>query len=254
MRRAVTYLIFSLIVMRWSVVYADHFSHLFEQASEAYENANFQEAIGLYEEIIDNGYESWEVYYNLGNAYYKQIDIGKAILNYERATRLLPDNEDIQYNLQLANLRVIDKIQSPPQFFFSKFVERIKNLFSIDSLSMIVLIAYIMTVVLIIIMMLVKLGSFRMMTKVITYVFVIVLILSSLLLYMKIHEMNHTRYGIILVPKVIVYSSPEENGTEIFSLHEGSKVKLTRAIDSWSQIRLTDGKTGWLKNDAFEII
>jgi len=243
-----------VFMLSFTALHADHFTHLFENGNEAYEQTHYEEAIQYYEEILANDYESWEVYFNLGNAYYKQINIGKAILNYEKAKRLQPDNEDIQYNLELANLRVIDKIQTPPQFFLIDFFETVRDYFSIDGISLITLFSYITVMSLIMVVIVFKVGSFGRLLRSLIYFVSLLLILASIVLYAKIHEVNHTDYGIILVPKVNVYSSPDENGTEIFSLHEGAKVQLKNDTESWSQIRLSDGKTGWIKNETFDVI
>jgi len=254
--RAKIYILLISFIMLFFVfpLQADHFTHLFEQGNKAYEEGNYKEAIKKYEEILDNRYESWELYYNLGNSYYKEGKIGLAVLNYERAKQLQPDNEDINFNLKLANLRVIDKIQTPPQFFLFEFYETVKNIFSINTLSVIVIISYITLISLLIVLIIARIRIFRGLIKAATYVVAVIVILISLTLYAKVHDKNQKKYGIILATRINVYSSPDENGTEVFSLHEGAKFQLQRDINEWAQIRLSDGKTGWLKRDSFEII
>ena len=148
-----SFIIFMLISR---FLFADHNQHLFEQGNMLYAQDKYEEAIETYKEIRANGYESWELYYNLGNAYYKNGDLGKAILNYERAHLLESDNEDIKFNLEMANLMVVDKINKPPQFFLFKIFSDLKNAMGLNTLSLIVLAAYILLVIVIIFRIFVK--------------------------------------------------------------------------------------------------
>src|SRR6059036_404081 len=102
----------------------------FEQANQLYRDGKYDQAAGLYEQVISNGYESAALYYNLGNACFKLKNTPSAILNYERAKRLAPHDEDILYNLRLANLRIVDKIEPIPQIFFIDWWRSLVNTFS----------------------------------------------------------------------------------------------------------------------------
>src|SRR6266571_8467857 len=109
----------------------------FEQANQSYRNGDYKKAAQLYEKILDNGYESAALYYDLGNCYFKLENIPATILSYERARRLAPHDEDISYNLRLANLRVVDKIDALPRLFFVDWGTALMNMFSSDGWALV---------------------------------------------------------------------------------------------------------------------
>lgn len=235
-------------------LFADHNQHLFEQGNTLYAQDKYEEAIETYKEIRANGCESWELYYNLGNAYYKNGDLGKAILNYERARLLESDNEDIQFNLEMANLMVADKINQPPQFFLFKIFSDFKNSMGLNILSLIVLATYVLLTAFAISYILVKRRKIRQLSFVVSIPVALLFVVFTTVFVLRIQDLNNLKYGIIIDNKVDVVSSPEGKGTEIFSLHEGVKVQAEKQVGEWLQIRLSDGKVGWLKKSAIEII
>ena len=143
-------LILIIFLIQTASVLADHNQYLFDEANKLYQQEQYQEAIYNYLEIIKNGYESWQLYYNLGNAYYKTRQFGRAILNYERALKQNPKNEDILFNLQIANMSVVDKITIPPQFFISKWLSKLKSLWGMQTLTFMAIGAYLLTTLLIV--------------------------------------------------------------------------------------------------------
>ena len=234
--------------------HADHNQHLFDEANQLYQQESFQQAIEKYLEIINAGYESWQLYYNLGNAYYKTRQFGRAILNYERAQKLNPKNEDIQFNLQIANMTVVDKIVAPPQFFVSKWLSRLKNLWGIQTLTFLMIGGYLLMAVLIIIKIFTRRSRPHRLLNVLLTPIIILLVIFTIIFVVRIHEHNSIHYAIVLVDKVDVLSSPDVQGTELFSLHQGVKFRVAELRGKWAKIRLTDGKVGWVKQNIFEII
>lgn len=223
---------------------------LFQKGNKLYEEGRYEEAIQVYQKILDMGYESSELYYNLGNAYFKRKDIGRAILYYERAKKLSPKDKDVEFNLRLANLRVVDKIPLPPQFFLFKITSDFKNLFSLDQLAVIVLILYSVVISVLILKLLIRKRSFQKFSSLIIPPGVFFLIAFSIVLGVKIQEAKTHARAIILAEKVEVRSSPQEEGIELFSLHEGVKVKIEEASGEWVKISLPDGKVGWVRKEA----
>jgi len=243
-----------LLLLFIPVVFADQNTYLFEEANKLYQKEQYAQAIQKYEEVLANNYESWELYYNLGNAYYKDKQLGKAILNYERALRLNPKHEDILFNLELANLSVVDKINIPPDFFLFKIFSDFKNYFSLNLLTIVVIVSYVCLILFTIIRIFVGKRIIRQISAGSIFVMLIIFVLFASILGLRIHDKNNIKYGIIIVNKVDVKSSPEKNSTELFSLHEGLKMQVQKQVNNWYQIRLRDGKVGWVTKGVLEII
>lgn len=254
--RFILFLAILLNVMVFDAVRADHNQYLFETANKLFEEKQFEEAIQKYNEIIENGYESWQVYYNLGNAYYKSRQFGRAILNYERAMKLNPENEDLTFNLELANLTVVDKIIEPPKFLIDEIVPLLKSLrlWGVENLAWLTLSFYFVLTIFIVLKIFIRKVRANRFFNVILVPVVIVLFLLTALFLARLHSESSSRYAIVLEEKVDVMGSPDDQGTELFSLHEGVKIMVEDVSNDWAKIRLADGKVGWLKTNVYEII
>jgi len=226
----------------------------FQQGNEFYKQAAYDKAIAEYENAVKLGYESAPLYYNLGNAYFKTRNIGKAILNFERARKLAPRDQDVLYNLQIAQLYVVDKIVTPPPFFLSKIWTDVKTYFNSNQLGILSLIFYIITIILIIIRMLVHRDSIRRLARIIFVPVLILFIVSSSLFLLRVNDDHKNKEAIVMVEKVDVLSSPAEDATEVFALHEGVKVRIFERSGNYFKIGLPDGKVGWLEQKSVEII
>lgn len=243
-----------LIAISALSVKADHMQYLFQQGNEFYQQKKYEEAIKRYQEILENGYENWQLYYNLGNAYFKTEQFGRAILNYERALKLNPRHEDLQFNLELANLRVVDNIVVPEEFVLFKIIEVIKNFYGIETLTWLAIAFYLGFISLIILRLLVRNLRLQKILKPLLITVTTVWILVSAVFLIRIHEEKTVHHGILLEPKVIVSGGPSPDGTELFPLHEGVKFKIEEMSGDWAKIRLADGKVGWIERNTFEII
>lgn len=232
----------------------DEMDFLFRKGNEFYETGKYQQAIEQYEKILSSGYESGPLYYNLGNVFFKLGQTGKSILYYERAKKLLPRDQDIEFNLKIANLYVADKIKVPEQFFLFKSVTNFKNYFSIDTLGWIVLGFYLITMVLLIIRIFFRQRTARRATNVFLVPVVIILAVFALTLVSRLYDQASISEGVIMQPKIEVLSSPAKDATELFSLHEGVKVRIEDSSGDWLKISLADGKVGWIDKIAIEKI
>jgi len=230
---------------------ADHNQHVFEQANELYQQEKFEQAITKYLEIVNNGYENWQLYFNLGNSYYRTGQYGKSILNFERSYRLNPKNEDVVFNLQLVNTKVVDNIKIPP---LTLLFDDVKNVLSKTALIWLVIFSYLGLAALIILKMFVSKRRIQRLLQIILIPTLIVLLLSTTIFILRVKEDTSVKYAIVLADKVDVLGEPSEKGTELFSLHEGAKLKIEEYSGEWAKIRLADGNVGWLKKDVFEII
>jgi tetratricopeptide (TPR) repeat protein len=248
-----SFLIFTLLFFNESI-FADQQELLFDQGNQSYQNGDYETALKSYKEILQMGFATTDLYYNLGNTYFKLGQNSKAILNYERALRLQPNDEDIQFNLQILNLSVVDKIPQIPELFHIKYFKQFRSLFSIRILTIISLIFYMLFFIALILWLISEKSKLRIIFKYTFLTLLIVLIVFSFTFVSKILYLQKNVEAIVMSPQVDVLSAPSESGTQIFSIHDGLKVKITNTRDEWYEIRLPDGKEGWLQVKDVEVI
>lgn len=247
-------LIVSLFVLLTVKVGTGNPSSLLDSANQSYTEGKYTEAIDFYKQVLNSGIEAPGIYYNLGNAYYKSNQLAPAILNYEKALLRDPGNDDIQYNLQLARSQITDKIEKIPDFFLTQWIRQWKNLFSSDRWAMISMIAFILFLVL----FSVYLYSNRLGLKKagfwISLLAVAIAIASFVFAFRQKQDIVDSGQAIVFSPKVTVKSSPAQSGTELFVIHEGTKVFIQDEMGEWYEIRLSDGSQGWLRKSSVEPI
>ena len=246
--------ILSLIVFITAGVEAQKPATLVDSANKLYSEGQYGEAINAYKQLLDQGYESPGIYYNLGNAYYKTNQLAPAILNYERARVRDPGNEDIQHNLELARSQITDRIENIPDFFITRWINQWINLFSSDIWAIISMVAFIAFLAL----FSVYLYSMRMGLKKsgfwIGLLALAIAIASFVFASQQKQEVVNNDQAIVFAPKVTVKSSPAESGTNLFVLHEGTKLLIEDNMGDWYRIRLSDGSEGWLRKISVEPI
>ena len=223
-------------------------------ADSAYTQGRYQQAIALYEQLLGNG-QSVELYYNLGNAYYRQDDITHAILNYERALMLAPGDADIRFNLQMAQSKTVDKIVPESEMFFVTWYRSVVNLCSVDGWAFYAILTLALAIVLALIYLfstpvwLRKVGFFG------AAAMLIVFVLTNIFAWQQRRELMYRRGAIIMEGAVPVKSTPASDGTDLFILHEGTKVNITDdTMKEWKEIRVPDGKEGWVESKQLERI
>ena len=224
------------------------------EADSAYVHGNFQQAIKDYESLLKQG-ASAELYYNLGNAYYRTENITRAVLNYERALLLSPGDADIRFNLQIARSKTIDKIVPESEMFFVTWYRSLVNIMSVDGWGRMALVS----LALVIVLFLVYLFSARVWMQKLGFfgggALLLVFVLSNIFAWQQSQNLLHRKGAIIIAPSVAVKSTPAQNGTDLFILHEGTKVVITDgSMKDWLEIRLADGKKGWLESKKIELI
>jgi len=233
---------------------ADEAALHFDQANQAYRSGEYRDAITTYEQVLASGQESSELYYNLGNAYFKIENIPAAILNYEKAERLTPGDEDINYNLYLANLRVIDKIEPVPELFFVQWWNAVLSSFSSEVWAVIAIIAVWCTAIAAGVMLATRSFLVQRIAIIAVVLTLIACVFCSTAAYQRYHNEETGRFAVVFSPSVSVKSAPDKQSTDLFVLHEGVKVELLDEVGVWRKIRLADGKVGWLSTDAINII
>jgi tetratricopeptide (TPR) repeat protein len=223
-------------------------------ADSAYIRNDFTTAIQIYEMILRTG-ESADIYYNLGNSYYKIGDIAKAILNYERALILKPADKDIRSNLEIARAKTVDKVTDVPELFFITWLKSITNSMGIQSWAIIAISFFLLFIV--------SIYFFFFSTKIVARKTFFILALFFLVFCVianisaafqrrvRLNRMN----AIIISPSVTIRSTPNDNGTSLFILHEGRKVFIKDdSMKDWKEIQLEDGNVGWVKKNDLEVI
>jgi hypothetical protein len=226
----------------------------FREGNTVFQKGEFEAAIRIYEELAARGYASGPLYYNLGNAYYREGDIARAILNYERARHWMPNDEDLAHNLEVARLMTVDQIEPIPRLFLWDYWDSFRDSLPVSTLILIGYTAYLL------ILGCVALFSFSRQLGIRRYGILtgtgagIVLVLVILLLGTRVSRMSSREYGIIMPSVVEVKNAPDDEGPNLFVLHGGSKMKITDRVGEWIQIRLEDGKVGWMNESGAEII
>ncbi|WP_287641471.1 tetratricopeptide repeat protein [Bacteroides sp.] len=220
----------------------------------AYIKNDYKSAIQIYEALLEKG-EAAEVYYNLGNCYYKTNDIAKSILNYERALLLDPGNTDIRVNLEMARAKTVDKITPIPDIFFVAWIKSLINCLSVDAWAKCGILFFILFLVAVALFFFSKQASLKKGGFIGGIVFLILVVLSNVFASQQKAVLVNRNAAIVLVPSVTVRSTPSESGTSLFILHEGSKVELKdNSMREWKEIRLEDGKVGWVPTSSIEVI
>lgn len=224
-------------------------------ADSAYQKNQYEEAIKQYEAILQNEGESADIYYNLGNSYYKTENVAKAILNYERALLLRPNDADIRFNLDMAKSKTIDKVIPTSEVFIVTWGKNLVNWMGESQWAVTGIGAFI---VLLIGLSLYIFGHKLILKKIGFIVAVICLTVSicANVCASKQKEKLVERTGaIVMSPSITVKSTPNESGTDLFVLHEGTKVYIDdNSMKEWKEIRLEDGKKGWLPASSIELI
>ena len=223
-------------------------------ADTEYQKGNYQQAIRDYEEILKNG-ESAEIYFNLGNAYYRTDNITKAVLNYERARLLSPGDDDINFNLQFARSKTIDKITPESEMFFVTWYKSLVNFTSVDNWAKTGILCIVMALLLVLLylfgpqLMLRKVGFFG------GLAFFVIFLLSNLFAFQQKQALDNRTGAIIISPSVNIKKTPAKNSADQFVLHEGTRVDIIdKGMTDWRCIRVGDGREGWIETKAIEEI
>ncbi len=220
----------------------------------AYMNNDYISAAQAYESLLTNG-ESAELYYNLGNSYYKMGDIAKAILNYERALLLDPGSNDIRFNLDMAKAKTVDKVEETPEIFFVSWTKSLVNMHGITAWAICGIVFFILFIVSLYLFIFSKVVMVKKVSFFCGLFFAIVVICSNIFAKQQVNRLTNRENAIVMTPNVVVRSTPSESGTSLFVLHEGSKVQIKdSSMREWKEITLGDGKVGWIPTSSIEII
>ncbi len=226
----------------------------FNDGNKYYASGKYDDAIENYEKIINSGFESPELYFNIANSYYRSNKFTYSIYYYEKAKILLPGDNEIEHNLEKAELKIQDKIQKIPEFVLIRVIKNIINSESVSFWAYTSLTAFILSLLAIILFLFSKIRK----VKKISFLLGILIFMFSLTTFVfarvQYSNLMANNTAIIFTHSVWVKSSPVEDASDLFNIHEGLKVRIEEESNDWYEIKLSDGKDGWVKKEVLKII
>ena len=224
------------------------------KANKAYSDGLFTNAVDLYKKVIASGYESWDLYYNLGNSYYKLNDYASAILYFEKAKKLNPGNEDVDFNLKVANNKIADKIEPLPELFYKRWIRNLVELLPVDKWAWVVILSFILSLISASFFIISRRIFIRKSGFWLGIIFFLLSLSSFLFAVQNYRTLKNNSFAFIFAPTVTIKSSPDDKSIDLFVLHEGTKVQVLDNIGTWYEIKISNGSVGWLPASAVEKI
>ena len=243
-------LFITFLILASQIAFADE-KELFKQANNAYAEQQFDSALEIYTQLIEEGWQSAAIYFNTGNCYFRLNSIGKAILYYEKAKKLAPDDPDIQANLKLAESQKIDDFEVVPTPAFTRIFNSILSVFSNSNWLIIGIILIFLSATALTLFLLSKNKSTLRFGLYLS--FGVLGILFLFLGNLKVNQDENSRFAVLTVSNAYVKSEPN-TGEDLFIVHEGTKAKIEETFNAWVKVRFPDGKTGWVLAESFESI
>ncbi|MBM4168089.1 MAG: tetratricopeptide repeat protein [Ignavibacteria bacterium] len=227
---------------------------VFDRGIALYRDGKYEGAAREFESMLKQGYKSAGIYFNVGNAYYRTGNIGKAILAYERARRLEPHDPEIEHNLKLANLRTVDRIDAVPEFFLVGWIRSLASVLAPSATAYIFLLSWTIAFISLAILVLRWFSRATRMFRVIFLISIGGIVLGGSLLALQTIESSSQDDAIVVAAVVTAKNSPDEQAVNAFVIHEGLKVRLSDSVGDWIKITLADGKVGWVPSTTVEQI
>jgi len=248
MKARLQYILTVLLLLSLSriAVSQDSASATFNKGVTYFNAGNYQEALDLWAGLYESGSRSASLNYNIGNAYFKLNKIPEAILFYERAYLLKPADEDINYNLQIARTLIVDRFQEIPELFFVKWYNFLSLFLSSNAWARISMISFVLTLLSVSLYLYSQKYNYKVLGFWIGLVLLVVSLSSMAFSYRNRSLVYQSRMAIITSPMVSGKSSPDNNGTDLFVLHDGTKVSVEDVVGDWYEVRLSDGNKGWV--------
>lgn len=228
------------------------------QIADAYNAHDYGKAISMLEQKKDEqlarGLESADLYYNLGNAYFRDGEVAKALLYYERALLIKPNDKDIRQNIAFANTRIEDKIETGQTFFLTDWINSVQQIMSSNGWAWFAIVIFIVFIGCLFMFFFSKTVAPKQVAFYVGLLSVILIIMGNVFAFrQKRRVLNHDS-AIIMVPSVVVHSSPDKSSNQVFSLHSGTKVKVRKTDREWCEVEIASGSVGWIPQDKLEKI
>ncbi len=237
------------VLFQASVSFANEYTATLDSAEVYYQNQQYYKAIKAYQSIVDEQVESVALFYNLGNAYYKDKNIPMAIAYYEKALKLNPNDQDVIFNLNIAKTHTIDKIERIPTFFLTQWFKNMTTWFSSNTWAYISILGFALCLILILLFLYNQNYIWR---KTLFYLGVFSLLISITSAISASYQKKvqyEDLYAIISNPSVNIKSSPDDNSTNLFILHSGTKLLIIDQLQDWFKIKIENGNIGWIKKE-----
>ena len=246
-------ILFLLLIVA-NVGHAQDTSDSFYSANDLYKNEKFEEAIQLYQKIETEGFISSELYYKLGNSYYKLNNVGPSIYYYEKSLKLNPLNKDVKNNLIFAKRLALDNIEELPKTIFQKINKNYLQMLSYNQWAIIVIIFSVLGSLLFLLFYFASTPSKKRFYFATSSISFMLLLTSFFITYNQYLRSKNNKEAIVFAKKTEVRNAPTLNSEEVFTLHEGTKVFVLDGVDDWKKIRLADGKLGWIIADEIKLL
>ena len=227
---------------------------LFDSATKAYNAGKYQTAVDDYLEILDTGHHSAELYYNLGNAYYKMNSIAPSIYYYEKALLLAPNDAEIKNNLGYAQNMTLDAIDTLPETGFAKIYNSVLGFFSFDQWAYTAVVFMILFVLLYIAFYYFRYASRKRLSFILSIICIFFATVAIIFAYLEYDAYQAERFAIIFSKESSVKLEPNLKSQEAFELHEGTKVNVLDELDSWKKIKIADGTIGWIPAEDLKLL
>jgi len=227
---------------------------LFNRATEAYNAGDYQKAIDNYLEILEDGQHSAELYYNLGNTYYKLNQIAPSIYYYEKALLLKPNDVEITNNLAYAQNMTLDAIDTMPETGLSKIYQNVVGFLSFDQWAYVGVVFMVLFVLLYIAFYYFRYSSRKRIAFITSIITLLICIVSVVFAFVQYNKFKADRPAIVFANESSVKSEPNKRSQEAFALHEGTKVNVLDELNDWKKIRIADGTTGWIPSEDIKLL
>jgi len=235
-------------------LYAHDRDSVIIRAEQFYQQNEFSKAIAEYQSLTETGWASAELFYNLGNAYFKNHDIKSAILYFERAKRLAPNDEAIDFNLNLSRSLIFDKVEAVPELFLLTWGKAIRDWMTVRAWSWWSIGSFAAMLMLGLLFLFVRNMSVRQLAFGLSVFCFFVSITAFTFGYFQKANIGRTDEAIVFSPSVTIKSSPDDSGNNLFILHEGIKVRIENKIGDWCEVRIADGNKGWMRMSDLIVI
>lgn len=228
--------------------YSQAVDKLFAEANTFYKVEDFDRALDVYLAIEEQGYESTDLYFNLGNTYYKLNKVAPAIYYFEKALKVDPTNADAAFNLAFAKRMTIDVIEELPKTVFQKFSQNVIQKLPFDTWALIAVIASFLASLFFLLYHFSSSSKKKLLYFNTTILAFFIMLISVFFAYDNYDTVQKNRAAIIFATKSEIKNAPTESSDEVFELHEGTKVIILDELDDWKKIKIADGKIGWIRD------